>query len=417
MTNESGRDGIFKAVKERIKETDEKERIQMITNAIGDRRYRDLVDIVATIEGEDGWSTVLDYLTKAQHNKYSSPMTLGQDKTYMEELKFREMVFELLSCRGLEPISMDMSDLLRSLENEPSIVDASRVLATRVKQLTIEQIEAGDTLFFDFSDNVSVSDEIEKLLHHIRSKNIDGISIEQSGSLFNIEPLWYCEFGRLALSNLGVKGYVIDSDTFDSVLSVLQIPSAIKSRIADVPTIKDAKKNHWTRPTNRVYRKLHAYLIHHEVNNLKLLASRHSIPLLNTLLDEALITYDDSSSTTSYRNILDCINAHISVRDVESVLVLEKFSRMKDSRIATTAILAIGNFYNESSVISLVNLFCTVKDEVIVKAVTKAIENVYKKCPEADYVITNSLETECRNRGRLKKLYRRLSKERPLYYQ
>jgi hypothetical protein len=219
------------------------------------------------------------------------------------------------------------------------------------------------------------------------------------------------------MSTLGIKGNVVDSDTLDSVLSVIQLPSAIKTRIVDVPSFKKMKEELWTRPTNQTYRKLHSHHIHQEVNDLKLLASRHSIPLLNTLLDEALSTYDDTSSTTGYRNILDCINAHISVRDVESVLVLEKSSRIKNTRIATTAILAIGNFYNESSVMTLVNLFCTGKDDAIIKTVTKAIENVYKKCPEADYVIANSLDTECRNRGKLKKLYRRLSKEKSLYYQ
>jgi hypothetical protein len=79
--------------------------------------------------------------------------------------------------------------------------------------------------------------------------------------------------------------------------------------------------------------------------------------------------------------------------------------------------LAIGNFYHESSAATLVKLLCTQKKDEIEKVVIKAIENVYKKCPEADIVIANSLDTECRNRGKLKKLYRRLSKEKPLYYQ
>ena len=417
MADENSRDRIFKAVKKRIKETDEQERIQMITDAIGDRRYRDLVDIIAKIEGEDDWPTALEYLIKAQHKKYSSPMTIGQDKTDLEELKFREMVFELLSCRGLEPISTDMTDLLKSLDNESSLVDASRVLVTRLEQLAAEQIKAVDTLFFDFSENISVSQETVNLLNRIRSENVQSVSIEQCAALFNIEPLWYSEYGRLTMSNLGIKGNIVDSDTFDSVLSVLQVPSAIKTRIVDVPSFKDTKEGLWTRPTNRTYRKLHTHLIHHEVNELELLASRHSIPLLNTLLDEALSTYDDSSSTTGYRNILDCINAHISVRDVESVLVLEKSSRIKNTRIATTAVLAIGNFYNESSVMTLVNLLCTGRDDAIMKTITRAIENVYRKCPEADHVIASSIDTECRNRGKLKKLYRRLSKEKPLYYQ
>lgn len=389
----------------------------MIANAIGDRRYRDLVDTVAKIEGEDGWPTALEFLIKAQHHKYSSPMTIGQDKTDLEELKFRELIFELLSCKGLEPIPTDTTNLLKELTNESSLVDASRVLVTRLEQLATEQIQAGDTLFFDFSENVSVSKETVDLINQVRRENIHNISLEQSGTLFNIEPLWYSEYGRLTMSTLGIKGHKVESDTLDSVLSVLQVPSDIKTRIVTVPSFKDTNENFWIRPTNHTYRKLHTHLIHHEVIELSLLASRHSIPLLNTLLDEASSAYDDSSPVTGYREILDCINAHISVRDIESILVLEKTSRMKNTRIATTAILAIGNFYNESSTTTLVKLLCTKKNDAIVKAVTKAIENVYRKCPEADHVIADSLDNECKNRGKLKKLYRRLSKEKPLYYQ
>lgn len=414
MTDENSRDRLLRVVRERIKESDEQDQILMIANAIGDRRYRDLVDTIAHIEGEDGWSTALEFLMKAQNQKYSSPLTIGQDKTNLEELKYREMVFELLSSNGLEPITTDTTKLLKELDDESSLVDASRVLVLRLEELAIEQIQTGDTLFFDFSENVSISQETVNLINQVRSENTHGISLEQSENLINIEPLWYSEYGRLALSTLGIKGNVVDSDILDSVLSVIQIPTTIKTRIVDVPSFTEMDT--WSSPSNSVYRKLHTHLIHHEVNELGLLASRHSVPLLNNLLDEASSAYKDSS-TAGYKEILDYINAHISVRNVESVLVLEKSSQMKNTRIATTAILAIGNFYHESSAATLVKLLCARKNDEIEKVVIKAIENVYKKCPEADHVIADSLDTECRNRGKLIKLYRRLSKEKPLYYQ
>ncbi len=417
MADENSRDRLLRAVRERIKESDEQDRILMITNAIGDRRYRDLVDTIATIEGEDGWSTALEFLMKAQNKKYSSPITIGQDKTNLEELKYREMVFELLSCSGLEPVTTDTTELLKELDDESSLVDASHALVLRLEELTVEQIQTGDTLFFDFSENVSISQETMTLLNQVRSENIRRISLEQNENLVNIEPLWYSEYARLALSTLGIKGNVVNSDVLDSVLSVIQVPTTIKTRIVDVPSFTDTEEDPRSRPSNSAYRKLHTHLIHHEVNELSLLASRHSVPLLNTLLDEASSVYEDSSSTTGYKEILDYISAHISVRNVESVLVLEKSSQMKNTRIATTAILAIGNFYHESSAATLVKLLCTRKNDEIVKVTTKAIENVYKKCPEADRVIIDSLGTECRNLGKLKKLHRRLSKERPMYYQ
>ncbi|MFW9805176.1 MAG: hypothetical protein ACFFFK_00440 [Candidatus Thorarchaeota archaeon] len=416
MNDENSRDRIFKAVKARIKEADEEERIQMITNAIGDRRYRDLVDIVARIEMEDNWPTALEYLIKAQHNKYSSPLTIGQHKTKLEELKFREMIFELLSCHGLEPVSIDTTDLLRSVNGESSLIDASHVLVTKLEQMATNQIKNNDTLFFDFSENVSVSQDTVELLNQTRIDNINRISVEQNESMLDITSLWFSEFGRLALTSLGIKGNIIDSDTFDSVLSVLQVSSSIRTKIVNTTSFKDQKKSTLTYPTNSTYRSLHSHLIHHEVDDLKLLASRHSIPLLNVLLDEALSKYDDSSSTAGYKEILDYINVHISVRDIESLLVLEKSFRNKNTRIATTAILAMGNFYNESSITALVDLFCDTKDDNTMKTIIKSIENIYAKTPEADYVISKSLESDCRNHGRLKKLYRRLSKEKPMYY-
>ncbi|MHA2395225.1 MAG: hypothetical protein ACXAC0_00835 [Candidatus Thorarchaeota archaeon] len=417
MTDEHSRDRIFKAVRERVKETDEKERIQMIANAIGDRRYRDLVDIVAKIESEDGWTAVLEYLMKTEHQKYSSPMTIGQDKTGLEELKYREMIFELLSCSGLEPITTDTAELLKELDDKSSLVDASHNLVSRLEELAVEQIQNGDTLFFDFDENVSVSQETVNLLNQVRNENMNSISLEQNDNLISIEPLWYCEYGRLALSTLGVKDNVVDSNILESVLSVIQASRTNETKIVDVQSFIDIKESTRSHPSNSVYRKLHTHLIHHEVNELSLLGSRHAVPLLNTLLDEASSAYEESSSISDYKEILDYINAHISVRNIESILVLEKSSQMKNTRIATTAILAIGNFYHESSAATLVKLFCTRKNDEIVKVVAKAIENVYKKCPEANRVIVDSLDTECRNHGKLKKLYRRLSKEKPLYYQ
>ena len=417
MTDENSRDRILRAVRERIKESDEQDQILMITNAIGDRRYRDLVDTIAAIEGDEGWSTALEYLIKAQNKKYSSPIAIGQDKTDLEELKYREMVFELLSCKGLEPVIVDTTELLRELDDESSLVDASRALFRRLEELAVEQIQTGDTLFFDFSDNVSISEETMKLLNQVRSKDIQSISLERNKKLVNIEPLWYSEYGRLVLSTLGIKDDVVESEVLDSVLSVIQVPTNIKARIVDVQSFTESEKDRRSRPSNSVYRKLQTHLIHHEVNELKLLASRYSVPLLNTLLDEVTSGYEETSSTARYKEILDYISAHISVRDVESVLVLEKSSQMKNTRIATMAILAIGNFYHESAAATLVKLLCTRKNNEIVKVIIKAIENVYKKCPEADRVIIDSLDTECRNLGKLKKMHRRLSKERQLYYQ
>ena len=417
MADENSHDRIFRAVRERIQEADEQERIQMIANAIGDRRYRDLVDIVAKIEGEDGWSTVLEYLIESQHRKYISPLTIGQSKTTLEMLKFREMIFELFSCKGLEPVSIDTTDLLEELVDESSFVDASRVLFTKLEKLAKEQIQTGDTLFFDFFENTSISQELLNLVSQIRTENIQNVSLNRNGSQFNVESLWYCEHSRIVMSMLGVKGFIIDSDTLDSVLSVIQTPNSIKNKIVDVSSFRNLKESRWNRPTNSTYRKLLSHIVHQEVTELSLLGSRHAVPVLNTLLDQLSSAYKDSSFTINYKELLACINAHISVRNIDSILSLEKSSKMKNTRITTTAILAIGNFYHETSVNTLATLLCNKRSKEIQEAAAKAIENVYKKCPEADHVIADFLDGNCKNHGRLKKLYRQLSKEKPVYYQ
>jgi len=417
LADENSRDRIFRAVRERIQEADDQERIQMITNAIGDRRYRDLVDIVAKIEGEDGWSTVLEYLIESQHEKYISPLTIGQNKTGLEVLKFREMIFELFSCEGLEPVSMDTTNLLEELADESSFVDASRVLFTKLEKLAKEQIQTGDTLFFDFFENTSVSQELLNLVSQTRTENIQNVSLDRNGSQFNVESLWYCEHSRIVMSMLGVKGFIIDSDTLDSVLSVIQTPNSIKNKVVDVSSFSNSKKSRWNRPTNSTYRKLLSHIVHQEVTELSLLGSRHAVPVLNTLLDQLSSAYKDSSFTINYKELLACINAHISVRNIDSILSLEKSSKMKNTRITTTAILAIGNFYHETSVNTLATLLCNKRSKEIQEAAARAIENVYKKCPEADHVIADFLNGNCKNHGKLKKLYRQLSKEKPVYYQ
>ncbi|MFW9973680.1 MAG: hypothetical protein ACFFDQ_00215 [Candidatus Thorarchaeota archaeon] len=416
MTDESSRDRIFKAVKERIKEMDEKERIQLVANAIGDRRIKDLVDITARIESEDGWPTALEYLRKAKHQKYFSPLTIGQDRRNLEELKYREMVFELLSCKGLEPITTETTDLLKQLDDERSLIDASRSLLSEIEQLAVEQIETGDTLFFDFPEYTTVSQKIVMLLDQVRSENFSNISLKQTEDLINVGPLWYSEYGRLAMAALGIKGLFVNSDTLDHILSIMQISNSIKSSITKTTFSKQTNEESWSPPTNPVYKELHTSLINHDINELSLLASRHSILLLNTLLDEAITVYDKSPSTNGYKEILNCINAHISIRDIESITTLEKSSQMKNKRIATMAILALGTFYHESSTAVLVKLLCTNKGKATENVLVKAIGNVYKKCPEAEYVILNTLDSECKNHGKLMRTYKRFAKEKPSYY-
>jgi hypothetical protein len=384
----------------------------MIADTIGDRRDRDLVDFIAQIEQDEGWSSALGYLLKARGQKYSSPMIAGSNETELEELKYREVVFCLLSCSGLEPVTIDTSELLGELDSENSLVDASNVVTAKLENLAVNQIKNGDTLFFNFSENISISQDTIDLLQHIRSKKLQDISMEQDGSKINISPLWHCEQGRLALASLGIKGNLITSETLSRVLSVIQEPVS-KSEDSDVSLSGD---DIYPAPSNNIYEKLLIQIIQQDIEGLRRLASRHALPTLNAILDESISQYNKTQSAAEFNVILQYIQAHVAVRAIDSVMVLEKASTMIDNRVATMAIIAIGNFYHESAVSSLVNTLCTSKKQEIINTANRSIRNVHKRCPEADHIINVQLSRECMNRGKLLKLQRSLLKERGVYY-
>ncbi|MHA2025959.1 MAG: hypothetical protein ACW98U_08675 [Candidatus Thorarchaeota archaeon] len=413
MTDETSRDRILKAVKRRLKESDERDRVRLITDIVGDRRDRDLVDVIAQIEQDEGWSSALEYLLKVRGQKYSSPITMGNNETNLEELKYREVVFALLSCSGLEPVPIDTTVLLEELDSEKSLLDASRVLISKLENLAIDQIRDGDTLFFDFSGNISISQETTNLLRRIRNEKIHDISLHRDGSTINIDSLWRCELGRLALADLGIKGTQVIPDTLSRVLSVIQEPISLLNDL-NVPSTSDDRH---VGPSNNEYSKLLTQIIQQDIDGLGRLASRHALPTLNALLDESISQYKDSQSTASFKTILQYINAHIAVRAIDSVIVLEKASKMTDTRVSTMAIIAIGNFYHESAVSTLVDILCTNKKREIIDTTTRSIRTVHKRCPEADHVLDIRLNRECTNRGKLLKLQRLLLKERGLYYQ
>jgi hypothetical protein len=410
LTDKTSRDRILEAVKKRVKESDGRERVRIIADTIGDRRDRDLVDVIAQIEQDEGWSSALDYLLKAHGQKYSSPIIASKNETELEELKYREVVFGLLSCSGLEPVPIDTTDLLDELDSEKSLVDASNILVTRLEDLAVNQIKNGDTLFYDFSENITISQDTVALLQRIRSKKLQDISLEHDGSLINIDPLWRCEQGRITLTNLGIRGNQISKETMNRVLSVIQEPISL-------PENSNASNSDYPSPSNNLYEELFTQIIRQDVEGLNRLASRHALPTLNALLDESISKYSETQSSVGFNTLLQHIQAHVTVRAIDSVIALEKASKMTDNRVATMAILAIGNFYHESAVSSLVDILCTNKKQEIIDTVTRSIRNVHKRCPETDHVIDVQLGRECMNRGKLLKLQRALLKERGLYYQ
>ena len=408
MAKDKDRESILLAVKERVKQSEELQLTQMIVDAIGERRYLDLKDLISQIEQDRGWSEALKHFSKARGISYILPIGAGPSKTLIEDLKYRETVFALLECNGFEPIPITTEDILSRLENEDSLIDASKSFHTECELLAVKQIESGDTLFFNQAHlDSSISIDIANLLEKMQHEEIANLSLEKNGDKINILPLWYCEKGRQTLSQLGIKGTRIDSEIFDIVISVIHqnIP------IAEI-TMKSI-----THPSNLLYRTLLTSTINHDIDSICSLSSKYSYHPLKSILEESLDHYEKNSSSTNFRKVLACVNAHIRVRTSESILLLEELARSKDTRIATTTITALGNFYNESAASALVDILCETKNREIENTTIRAIKNVSKRCFETKYVVRNTIDsTACTNIGRLKRLYKEIWKEKEKYY-
>lgn len=413
MAKDKDRELILQAVKERVKQSEELQLTQMIVDAIGERRYRDLRDLISQIEQDRGWSEALKLFTKARTLPYILPIGAGPNKILIEDLKYRETIFNILECSGFEPISVSTEEILSRLENEDSMIDASQSFHAECELLAVNQIELGDALFFDQAHlDSSISIDVVDLLERIQHEEVASLSLEKHGDKINILPLWYCEKGRQALSQLGIKGTKIDSETFDIVISVIH-QEIQTSESVETCTIKMP----FTYPSNSLYRKLLTSVINHDIKSLSSLSSKYSYHPLKSILEDALDHYKKHSSSTNFRNVLTYVNTHVRVRTSESIIPLEELAHSKDTRISTTAITALGNFYNESSASALVDLLCETKNSEVVNTTIRAIKNVSKRCFETRYVVMNAIEsTYCTYIGRLKRLYKEMREEKDGYY-
>ena len=166
--------------------------------------------------------------------------------------------------------------------------------------------------------------------------------------------------------------------------------------------------NH-VKPSNRSYSILHQDIIDQNLDGLILHGSIQSIPILSVVLDMVTSKYMTSESSEDYRQMLQCINCHVAVRDLDSILVLERLLRTRDHRIVTPAITALGNFYHESSALAIAELLCSKKDESITRVAIPSLENILKKCPEVIPAIKSILDSDCVNKRPLRRLLERSS--------
>jgi hypothetical protein len=371
-----------------------------IINAIGERRPRDLLDLVAGVERDEGWNSALQHLITSASGSYSTPASFGKQQTKIESLKFREMIFGLLSCNGLEPVEPDTLTLLHMLKSEASIADASQLLLFHTQELAMKQIKSGDTLFFN-PPSTQKFDDLNELLNEVRTEQIANLTLTMDDKLVDLTPMWYSEFGRLALSNIGIQGKNASKEQFDMVLSVIQVSQDVKKRIKIAEKNKTSKAR-IVKPSNQMYGELQEHIIAQDIEGLIVKGSSHSLPILNAILDNAVIQYVNSKSSEDYRLLLQCINSHVVVRQLDSITHLEKLLNVKDQRIITPAITALGNLYHESSAQAIIDLFCKTANEQLIKSSVTALENIVKKSPETLVVIRNTQESDCKNRRHLR---------------
>lgn len=404
MPEERDTKWFLKASRERAELSARETTLTRLADAIGERRERDLLDIVATLEHESDWSTALRYIMDVADREYSVPASFGKAQTRIEPLKYREMVFALLSSSGLEPVEPTTASLLQMLESYSSLAEASQAFLTHLNELAMKQIESGDALFFDLSNHpLQGSNEMIKLLESLRVKQIRSSILKRENGNVDITPLWFSEYGRTALAELGIKGQTTSNDQIDLVLSVIQVSPTIKRSIKIAEESETPKVSH-VEPSNEAYKRLHLDIIDQNLDGLIMHGSIQSIPTLSIMLDTIVSKYMSSESSGDYRQLLQCINSHVAVRDLNSILVLERLLKTRNNRIISPAITALGNFYHESSALAIAELLCSQKDDSITELAIPALANIMSKCPEVIPAIKGTLDSDCKNKKPLRQL-------------
>lgn len=415
----SDRDNIRRLLemsRKKAQESEEREKIQNLADAIGDRRERDVVDLLAIYEQSEGWGSALDYLIKAFGRDYRSPVSTWGETVKLESLKYREVVFRVLSCNGLEAADIDTITLLKELDEEQSLAAASKRFTDRVSNIVRSQIEQEDVLFFDImGSSTSLFQNIINDLEKVQEEQLLslGLGSKKDGSI-NIRPLWYTEMGRLALSELGVRGTYLNKTEFDAVISVLQVSQNIRTKLRNSVSERTSPI---VSPSNEDYNTLIESIISQDVDGLQKLGSKYSIPTINFLTKEAIDHYLSEESSGRYRRIMKCLDSHLAIRTLDSVNTLESLSLTGKPRLALPTAIALGNFYHESAAAALIEIICKTKDKKLLQTSEDSLISLYARLPEVFELVMKYTETSiCEKPGRLKRILRRMKQTGSIYY-
>jgi hypothetical protein len=364
--------------------------INRMVEAIGDRRSRDFLDLVAGCESQLGWEYTSDIVSDASAEFCLSPRPNTLQVLPFQPLKLREMTFGLMACDGLEPAALDLKEALESVSTEKSLADARRAFSHVVIESLSTQVSSGDTLFLD-SQTDGLPDDLKRLIETTQASDIKVSAVIEAEDSLDLSALWLAECGRRVLTDLGVKGYSIPARD-RSLLEVIQVSLGSAVRV-----LNTSEQNHevpsFVRPTHSEYLRLHRAMIEHDLTEISVLGSALSAPVLNIVARDTLSEYEKSLNSSSYRQLLLCVDAMVAVRATDSISTIAELMETGDPRVSFPAVNALGNFYQESSAAILIEKIQSSRNRQFKEACCLALEHIHERTPIAEPLILEAIES------------------------
>ncbi|MBD3405607.1 MAG: hypothetical protein GF411_05675 [Candidatus Lokiarchaeota archaeon] len=331
------------------------------------------------------------------------PPGFGKEKINLETLKAREVIFSLFGSRGLEPVGVEIDTLLSFCMKCESYIEAKNAFYDFVLRTSLNQIKSGNSLFFQY--DLSLIPELTEV-EKIRTEKLNEIVIPVNDEIYDIRSLWYTEYGRQALVDSCIRGFVVDKDEFENIILVLQTILQKEVKI----TIEESEKTIPKTPPRLypLYSNLLDALISHDIFQLQELGSEHCT---NTLVYHTRLSssaYKRLPTSFTYSRFLELIKAHVRVRSLFSISLLEELIHSKIQRIAAPAISALGNIYHPSSVSVLADFICESRNSTLVSQAIRALETVRNRTTETDHILLHRMkQSDCINSSKLRVLLKR----------
>jgi hypothetical protein len=377
-----------------------------VVEAIGDRRSRDLLDLVARTERDLGWSSTAEILSHASAGTYHPRRYSQSHGTQVEALKHREMIFELMSCSGLEPVGFDVNKKLMELSSQDSFAKATTEFSQAAIDSASSQVAGGDTLFFD-SSCMQLPIELRTAIEEQQVQKLKHINIYRSDSKLDLTQVWYTEIGRKLLTDLGIKGYTTRI-TDESLLDVIRV--SLRSVVPITGSSNDMPLSHSIdEPSNPIYRRLLAAIVNQDIKDLTILGSNLCSPTLSLLIREHLQAYEKSKRSLDYNALLFLLDTLIAVRSIDLIQTVADMIKHPEPRVSIPAVYTLSNFYHESAVAILLREICSSKVKELIKTCLQALEYVHMRTPVAEPMITEAIRSECCKKVVLEQMLNRKS--------